>query len=117
MVVLDVPTADAFERDVIRAADPTVVMFWASWCPFCRAFRPAFEARADGSEARFARVSLDDYDNPLWETYDVRVVPTLAYVRDGTLVARRDGILMRGLSPRDLDAFLASVLPAQSPSR
>lgn len=111
MVVLDVATPEAFEREVLRAPGPTVVMFWAGWCPFCQAFKPLFDGRAAKNEGRFAVVRLDDADSPLWERYGVTVVPSLAFFRDGALVARKDGRLMRGLTDEELDAFLRQVLP------
>ena len=110
MAEIEVGDAEAFDREVLRARDPTVVMFWAEWCPFCRRFRPTFDARASQSDGRFAVVRLDDEDNPLWDTYGVKVVPSLAYFRGGALVARKDGRLGRGLAADDLDAFLARVL-------
>jgi|SRR3990170_1467603 len=108
---IEVRTPEAFERDVLRAPEPTVVLFWAGWCPFCQAFRPLFDARAAENNGRFAVVSLDDNENPLWDRFHVGVVPSLAFFRDGALVARRDGRLMRGLSLEELDGFLGQVSP------
>ncbi|MBI4416955.1 MAG: thioredoxin family protein [Euryarchaeota archaeon] len=112
MAIVDVATAEEFRRHVLEAKEPTVVMFWAAWCPFCRAFKPTFDRYADKYGARFARVSLDEYDNPLWDSYAVNVVPSLAYFQDGALTARKDGRLGRGLTEAELDAFLRQVLPA-----
>lgn len=112
MAVLEVPTAEAFEEGVLRAGEPTVVLFWAGWCGFCRAFRPKFDATIAKYGARFAVVRLDDYDNPLWERYGVNVVPSLAFFRDGQIVMRKDGKLMKGLTEAELVAFLHETLPA-----
>lgn len=109
MAAFEVANVEAFDREVLRAPEPTVVMFWAGWCPFCRRFRPAFDATAAKSDGRFAVVRLDDEANPLWDTYRVDVVPSLAYFRGGALVARKDGTLGRGLSEPDLAAFLHQV--------
>jgi thioredoxin 1 len=106
--VLDVDTADAFREEVLAASEPTVVLFWATWCPFCLRFKPIFDEAARGSDLRFAAVYLDDVDNPLWDTYDVEVVPTLALFAQGALRFRRDGRLMHGLSEGDMGAFLAA---------
>lgn len=111
MTVLEVETAEEFRRTVLAAKEPTVVMFWASWCPFCRAFKPTFDEYAGQYGGRFALVRLDDYDNPLWDEYAVNVVPSLALFRDGALAARKDGRLGRGLSAAELDAFLRQALP------
>src|SRR3990170_4314108 len=106
---IEVRTPEAFERDVLRAPEPTVVLFWAGWCPFSQAFRPLFDARAAGNQGRFAVVHLDDNANPLWDRYQVGVVPSLALFRGGAIVARRDGRLMRGLSLEEFDEFLGQV--------
>lgn len=109
MRAMEVRTPAEFEQTVLRAREPTVVLFWAAWCPFCQAFRPVFDAAVRNHDARFAVVDLDDQDNPLWDAYRVNVVPSLAFFRNGALVARKDGRLMRGLSKDDLDAFLDQV--------
>lgn len=111
MVTLDVETPEAFQRDVLDAGAPTVVLFLASWCPFCQAFGPSFDRRAAESGGRFARVYLDEDDNPLWDRYGVQVVPTLAFFADGDLVGRKDGRLLRGLSDAELESFLEDVEP------
>ncbi|HEV8594378.1 MAG TPA: thioredoxin domain-containing protein [Thermoplasmata archaeon] len=115
MPVSEVRTAEEFDGRVLRAEEPTVVLFWAGWCPFCRAFRPAFDRAIEGRDERFVIVRLDEDSNPLWERYEVSVVPSLAFFRDGALVTRKDGRLGKGLAPAELDAFLGEVLPAAHP--
>jgi len=106
MAEFEVENPEAFEREVLRSPEPIVVMFWAEWCPFCRRFRPAFDAAAAAAEGQFAVVRLDDEDNPLWDTYGVEVVPSLAFFRGGAIAARKDGRLGRGLTEAELAAFL-----------
>lgn len=112
---IEVRTPEEFERDVLRAPEPTVVLFWAEWCPYCQAFRPLFDARVAKNAGRFAVVHLDDDANPLWDRYQVGVVPSLALFWGGTLVARKDGRVMVGLSLEDLDAFLDRVSSSGGP--
>ena len=114
MVTLEARTQEEFERDVVRSEDESVVLFWASWCSFCQAFRPVFEALVQRYAARFVVAWLDDYGSPLWDTYGIDVVPSLALFRGGVLVARKDGRLMRGLSRADLEGFLDQVLTSAS---
>lgn len=112
MTEFEVATPEAFDRDVLKAEEPTVVMFWAGWCPFCRRFKPVFDAYAAKRDGRFAIVRVDDEDNPLWEKYHVDVVPSIAFFQAGKLVARKDGHLGRGLSEPEFAGFLEQVLPA-----
>lgn len=48
-------------------------------------------------------VILDDYDNPLWDEYDIAAVPTAILFEDGEVSSRLDGRLGRGLKE---DLFL-----------
>src|SRR2546422_11048524 len=81
--MLQVRNPDAFQESVVQAAEPTVVMFWATWCPFCRRFKQEFEKLAAPRPWRFAAVYLGDEDNPLWEGYAVDVVPPPALFPGG----------------------------------
>src|SRR2546428_12060789 len=91
--MLQVRNPDAFQESVVQAAEPTVVMFWATWCPFCRRFKQEFEKLAAARPWRFAAVYLDDEDNPLLEGYAGDVVPTLALFPGGEGVRPPAGIL------------------------
>ena len=101
--------AKAFRAQVLESTEPTVALFWATWCPFCRRYKPEFDKLAARWPWRFASVYLDDESNPLWDDYAVAVVPTLALFRDGKLVDRQDGILGYGIDRRATDAFAQRV--------
>jgi thiol-disulfide isomerase/thioredoxin len=102
---MDIRDPDAFRREVLESREPTVVLFWATWCPFCRRFKPEFDGLARELGIREATVYLDEESNPLWEDYDVQVVPTIALFRGGALVDRQDGVLGYGLDRASLGAF------------
>jgi thioredoxin 1 len=110
--MIEVRDAEAFQTSVLQSTEPTVVMFWATWCPFCRRFKADFERVYSSRPWRFAAVYLDDESNPLWEDYAVGVVPTLALFRDGQVVDRLDGVLGYGLDRSMVDAFFRRVQPA-----
>jgi thioredoxin-like negative regulator of GroEL len=114
MAVFEVMDEESFDRAVLPADEPTVVAFWAAWCPHCRRFRPLFERESADRGGRFAIVRLDADDNPLWERYAVAVVPTVALFHRGEVAARKDGMLGRGISGHDLAAFLDDALPART---
>ncbi|MGD0249871.1 MAG: thioredoxin domain-containing protein [Thermoplasmata archaeon] len=78
------------------------VAFLAEWCPFCRDFAPRFANLAN--EASVAVGDLTDLESPLWEEFDVEVVPTVVVFREGEPVLRRDGTPGEGLGERDLVA-------------
>jgi thioredoxin len=110
--MIQVRDSQAFQSSVLQSTEPTVVMFWATWCPFCRRFKADFERIASSRPWRFAAVYLDDENNPLWEDYAVEVVPTLALFRDGQVVDRLDGVLGYGIDRSMVDAFFRRVQPA-----
>ena len=109
--MLQVKDLAAFQETVVESDEPTVVMFWATWCPFCRRFKQEFERLASAHPWRFAAVYLDDEDNPLWDDYAVDVVPTLALFQDGKVVDRLNGVLGYGISRKMVDEFVRRLQP------
>ncbi|MGQ0797208.1 MAG: thioredoxin family protein [Methanobacteriota archaeon] len=107
--MVEIRDENAFRREVLEARGPTVVLFWATWCPFCRRFKPEFDRLGSDLDVRLATVFLDDQENPLWEDYAVDVVPTIALFRDGDLVDRQDGVLGYGLDRSSVQAFVGRI--------
>lgn len=83
----------------LKKSKRVLALFYANWCPFCVGFVPTFDKKAAslGFES-VIHVLLDDYDNPLWEDYDVPAVPTIIYFEDGKVCKRLDAQLGRGLN-------------------
>lgn len=93
---------------------PAVVVFWATWCPYCKAFMPYLEriqadyadagvniitinAKEDGAEdpkayiegLEFPMIAVQDGD-PIAKAYDVEYIPGLMIVGgDGVIAWRR----------------------------
>ncbi|HTZ61112.1 MAG TPA: thioredoxin family protein [Thermoplasmata archaeon] len=105
----------AFDGNRLRRSGTWVVGFLADWCPYCRSFAPALEAmeRAGGRNVLWAEVN--DEESPLWDRFEIRVVPTLLVFRDGAEVFRRDGRFARGLNAKDVTAVEAFLGPASPP--
>lgn len=84
-----------------------LVLFYASWCPYCRRFVPIFEEKTVGNQrASVVHVLLDDYDNPLWDDYDIGAVPTVILFEEGKVCSRLDGLLGVGLSAKQFETWL-----------
>jgi thioredoxin 1 len=94
---------DAFEGQTLRRDGRYAVVFDADWCPFCRAFRPKFTPLEGSPTFRTGRVDLTDLENPLWEQFEIEIVPTIIAFRDGEVVLRIDGVAGVGLSQREVD--------------
>ena len=76
-----------FEADVLQAAEPVVVDFWAEWCPPCKMMEPAVETLAEEFAGKVKIGKLDVDANPeIAIQYNVMGIPTLGLFRDGKLV-------------------------------
>ncbi len=83
---------------MLRSESPLIVLFDASWCPFCREFKPVMQRYEGDLPWLVVAVMLDDMNDPLWDRYEIEVVPTLAVFERGQIVFRADGVLGVGLS-------------------
>ena len=69
-------------------------------------FIPIFESALNAKAIPMASVDLSSYDNPLWEAFDIKAVPTVIFFRDGKSFFRKDGTLGLGLSKKDMEELL-----------
>jgi len=69
-------------------------------------FNPIFESVLNEKGVTRAFVDLSDLSNPLWETFEISVVPTVLIFKEGKPVFRRDGVLGHGLSRSDLQEIV-----------
>lgn len=69
-------------------------------------FTPIFETILNGKAITGAYVDLSDLSNPVWEIFEIDVVPTVVVFKDGNPVFRRDGIPGRGLSRKDMEEIV-----------
>jgi thioredoxin 1 len=70
-------TDETFEAEVLAAARPVVVDFWAPWCGPCKAIEPLLEELDRGSEAvEFVKLDIDA--NPRTaDRFGVLSIPTV----------------------------------------
>ena len=94
-------------EEAIRTRDRLFVLFYASWCPFSRAFLPEFiDCSASGGPGGYVRILCNDGDEHV-EKYGIEVYPTVLCFEKGSLVRRLDGTSHAGLSRKALDRFIA----------
>ena len=80
-------TDASFKADVLDAAIPVLVDFWAVWCGPCRAISPHLEALAEelGDKIKIVKMNIDEnQQTPM--AYKVRSIPTLLLFKNGEVV-------------------------------
>jgi len=93
--VIEVTDA-SFDSEVLAQEQPTLVDFWATWCPPCRAIAPHVDALAEQFQGRVRVGKLDVDENPsIAERYDVRSIPTLLVFKGGKVVGQIVGAASR----------------------
>lgn len=91
----------------LKAEPRAMVLFYASWCPFCRAFLPVYEKHAEGGDIVWLRALVDE-DIDLCDKYGVEVVPTVVFFENGRVCRRLDGVAGVGLNESKLRAMIAA---------
>jgi thioredoxin 1 len=91
----------------LKKSKRVLALFYASWCPFCKRFLPAFDKNYSQYGFNLTlRVKVDDDDNPLWEEYSIEAVPTVILFEEGKVCRRLNGIFGYGISEKQLEDWL-----------
>jgi thioredoxin 1 len=83
--------------DALAATHGLVMVdFWAEWCGPCRAIAPILEEIAEASEGRVTLMKVNVDENPgLVARNGIRSIPTILFVKQGTVVDRVVGAVPR----------------------
>ncbi|MCR4537840.1 thioredoxin TrxA [Pseudomonas sp. 18.1.10] len=100
-------TDATFEAEVLKAAGPVLVDYWAEWCGPCKMIAPVLDDIASEYEGKLTVAKLNIDDNQ--ETpakHGVRGIPTLMLFKDGDVAATKVGALSKSQLKAFLDASL-----------
>jgi len=96
---------EEFDFKVLDNSTKTLVLFYADWCPYCANFKPAFEEiSSDKIPKKTALVNEDE--NPLWDRFDIQMVPTMIAFQNGKILTRRDAKSGIGLTRKDMESIV-----------
>ena len=82
-------TEQNFDEALAATQGLVMVDFWAAWCGPCRAIAPVLEQIAEASEGRVTLMKVNvDENHGLAARYGIRSIPTILFVKQGTVVDR-----------------------------
>lgn len=102
-------TQSTFPTQVLGAAKPVLVDFWAPWCGPCRMLAPVVEKVAGQLGSRVDFVKLNTDENPtISGQYGVSGIPCLILFKGGQAVDRIVGFVPERTITAMLDKHLAA---------
>jgi len=100
-------TDATFADEVLAAAGPVVVDFWAPWCKPCEAIQPILEALADEHALKLVRLDIDEHLGAP-SRYGVLSLPTVILFEGGEPRATVIGARPRAQFERAFAPWLSS---------
>jgi thioredoxin 1 len=102
-------TDDNFEKEVLQAAEPVLVDFWAPWCGPCRMLTPIVEELAGEYEGKVKVAKLNTDDNPNAATrFNISAIPTILFFKGGKVEHQLVGVHSKADIKKTLDELVGA---------
>jgi thioredoxin 1 len=97
----------SFDHEVLQSDQLTIVDFWAPWCGPCRMMGPILDdigARFQG-QLKVTKLNVD-HNPETSQLFGIRSIPTLIFFRDGKIVDRITGAVLRSQLETQINRLL-----------
>lgn len=97
-----------FETEVLKAEQPVLVYFWASWCGPCRLVSPSVDWAAKTYGDRLKVIKMEVDPNPATvKQYHIEGVPALLLFQDGEVTQSLEGAIGKQKLESILENYLS----------
>lgn len=97
-----------FDQEVLKAQEPVLVDFWASWCGPCRVMTPIIEELAkdfEGKAVKIAKLNVDE-NQKTSAKYQVMSIPTFIIFQEGKVKEKFIGVQTKDKFIESLNQYL-----------
>ena len=106
--LMEYVTPEEFDSKVLKSDKKIVVLFYATWCLYCANFKPTFESTKIETSSKFGSI-IDEDENPLWDRFDIKAVPTMIVFQNGKIISRKNAKKHVGLTKSDMDYLVTEL--------